>query len=219
MTAADSCLHLTFHGIGVPRRELAGGERDVWISAKRFEAILDRVDGRADVRLSFDDGNVSDVEIALEQLCTRRLQARFFVVADRLGKPGFLTADQLSELDRAGMWIGCHGMRHRPWRKLGERDLRDELVVARARLEDAVGQRIDEAACPFGSYDRRVLGWLRRLGYRHAFTSDGGGARDGLWLQARNTVSESDDGGLSAGAPSVRSAAVRAAKLAVKRWR
>ena len=38
---------------------------------------------------------------------------------------------------------------------------------------------------PFGSYDRRVLARLRRSGVQCAFTSDGGHARPGSWLQNR----------------------------------
>ena len=47
---------------------------------------------------------------------------------------------------------------------------------------------VDTAACPFGSYDRTVLRGLRRAGYRHVYTSDGGIVSTGDWIQPRVTI-------------------------------
>jgi len=46
---------------------------------------------------------------------------------------------------------------------------------------------------PFGSYDRHVLRNLRRTGVTRVYTSDGGWARSGTWLQARTSI-RSEDG-------------------------
>ena len=73
----------------------------------------------------------------------------------------------VEELAAAGMTIGCHGMRHRAWRGLDDRALREELVDAKAMLEGVVDRPVTQAACPFGSYDRRVLRRLRESGYHH----------------------------------------------------
>src|SRR4051812_25578445 len=114
----DRAINLTFHGIGNPERPLEHGESDVWIRREQFLALLDSVEGRDDVRITFDDGNASDVEHALPALQARGLKATFFVVAGRLGEPRFLDAADVKALAAAGMTIGCHGMRHRPWRGL-----------------------------------------------------------------------------------------------------
>jgi peptidoglycan/xylan/chitin deacetylase (PgdA/CDA1 family) len=215
---ADRSINLTFHGIGDTARRLDPGEHDVWVGRDQFLSVLDGAAGRDDVALTFDDGNTSDLEHALPALRHRGLTGTFFIVAGLLGRPGFLDADGVRELAAAGMEIGCHGMRHRPWRGLDERALHEELVEAREILERVLGRRVTCAACPFGSYDRRVLRGLRGAGYRHVYTSDRGAARPGEWLQARNTIGPGDDAGVldrigtSDGLP-------RRAKLAVKRWR
>jgi peptidoglycan/xylan/chitin deacetylase (PgdA/CDA1 family) len=92
------------------------------------------------------------------------------------------------------MTIGCHGMRHRAWRRLDGRGLHEELVDAKRMLEDVVEGPVDEAACPFGSYDRRVLRFLRGAGYRRIYTSDRGLARPDEWIQTRNSVHTVDGG-------------------------
>lgn len=216
-------INLTFHGIGPPPRALTPGEAEVWLEPARFEAVLDAVRGRSDVWLSFDDGNASDVEYGLPALAERGLTGTFFLVAGRLGQPGFLSADDVQELVEAGMTVGCHGMRHTAWRGLDEGRLGQELQVARDVLQEVCGRPVRDAACPFGAYDRRVLGALRGAGYRRVFTSDGGLARADRWLQPRHTVTVHDpDSPLRAadvrsGSPA--GAAVRGLKRAVKRWR
>jgi len=141
---------LTFHGIGSPMRELEPSESDVWLTHDRFVSVLDAVAGRDDVRITFDDGNASDVEHALPALRERGLRATFFIVASRIGAAGFLDAEAIRELTAAGMAIGCHGMRHRRWAQLDDGSLREELVDARAMIERIVGHAVLEAGCPVG---------------------------------------------------------------------
>jgi peptidoglycan/xylan/chitin deacetylase (PgdA/CDA1 family) len=139
-------------------------------------------------RITFDDGNYSDVSHALPELAARGMTARFFVVAGRLGEAGFLSRADVRELARSGMKIGCHGMEHRSWRGMTSAEVRRELHIARAVIEDASQTEVLSAACPFGDYDRRVLRHLRAAGYTAVFTSDGGIARSGAWLQPRTTI-------------------------------
>ena len=216
-------VDLTFHGIGEPTRGLDEDEADVWLDRSRFLRVLDAVAGRDDVRITFDDGNASDLEHALPALRERGLTAAFFVVAGRVGAPGFVDAAGIRALDGAGMTVGCHGLRHRPWRSLDDHTLERDLVDARASLESIVGQPVAQAACPFGSYDRRVLRALRRSGFRTVYTSDTGTARPEAWIQARNTVHSGDAADLverilHEQRPAHRAWRLRAKRVA-KRWR
>ena len=90
------------------------------------------------------------------------------------------------------MTVGTHGMDHRPWRRLSASDSDRELVQARATIADVVGRPVDEAAVPFGAYDRRLLAELRRLGYATVHTSDGSVAQSNAWLQPRLSVVSTD---------------------------
>ena len=216
-------INLTFHGIGKLERSPDPGEQEVWISREQFLSLLDGVVDRHDVAITFDDGNASDVEYALPALRARGLKATFFVVAGRLGTTGFLNEDALRELTASGMEIGCHGMRHRPWRGLDKRELHEELREAKDILESAIARPITRAACPFGAYDRRVLRALRGSGYLQVYTSDRGTAGPRDFLQVRNTVRPDDDPGLYERIVALESRTPevlgRRARLAVKRWR
>jgi peptidoglycan/xylan/chitin deacetylase (PgdA/CDA1 family) len=185
-------LNLTFHGLGSPPESISESEASVWVDAEDFEGTLDRVVGNGNVRLTFDDGNRSDVDVALPALLERGLTATFFVVALRIGESGYLDQEAIRDLARAGMRIGSHGFAHRDWRALNDDALMDELTVSRRRLEVVAGDSVSRAACPFGSYDRRVLAMLRRTGYERVYTSDGGWTKEGSWLQSRNTLRYSE---------------------------
>lgn len=185
-------VNVCFHGIGTPQRELEPGEARYWVTPEVFTEILDRVVGRRQVRLSFDDGNASDVRVALPALRDRGLTATFFVVAGRLGQPGSLTRDDVRRLHEAGMTIGSHGMWHRPWQGLDLTQQKEELVRAREVLSDVIGSPVHDAALPLGRYDRRLLSLLRPLGYRTVQTSDRRWARTGRWLQPRYSIRAGD---------------------------
>lgn len=212
---------ITFHGIGTPPRELSPEERAVWIDHATFVAVLDRVASRPNICLTFDDGNESDVAIALPELLRRGLRAEFFVLAGRLDEHGYLDRAAVMDLRRHGMHVGSHGMHHIPWRRMSAEKVREELIDARVLLSDLLATDVTTAACPFGAYDRSALGHLRRAGYQRVYTSDGGPARD-TWLQPRTTVRQAglpiSDRDLKCGWGR-RTRAVFAAKRLVKRWR
>jgi peptidoglycan/xylan/chitin deacetylase (PgdA/CDA1 family) len=189
----DSVIHgICFHGIGTPQRALESGEDRYWISVDTFHRILDAVAERLDVRISFDDGNASDLHIGLGALLERGLNGSFFVLAGRIESRGSLDADGLRELSRHGMTIGTHGMDHRPWQRLSSGDRERELIEARERIAEAVGHTVNQAAVPMGMYDRRLLADLKRLGYTAVHTSDRMAAREGAWLQPRYSILADD---------------------------
>ena len=185
-------INLCFHGVGAPQRDLEPGESSYWITNDLFLRVIDLAVGREDVRLSFDDGNHSDVAIGLPALVERGLRADFFVLAGRLDSPGSLRADDVRALRDHGMGIGSHGLHHVDWRSAPPATLRDEVESSRDILAEVIGQRVDTAACPFGEYDRDALGALRRAGYRRVMTSDRALASERSWLQPRFSVHATD---------------------------
>lgn len=204
--------YITFHGTGPAPRGLDAGEAAVWASEDLLCAVLDSLAGRPDIGITFDDGNRSDVDVAVPQLVARGLKATFFVCAGRLGDERYLGHADLTTLLRAGMGVGSHGMAHRSWRGLDDGELDVEVAEARRRLEEAAGVSVREAALPFGAYDRRALSRARRAGFHRVFTSDTGRASSTAWLVPRTTVN-ADDGPVAL----LRRADARSAVLVAKR--
>lgn len=188
----ETVINICFHGIGTPQRELEPGEDPYWVTQHAFLRILDEIATWPSVAISFDDGNASDVQIALPALAERGMAATFFALAGRLDSPGSLSTADLRELVRQGMGVGTHGMAHRPWRRMTAVAREAELVQARRQLSEAAGADVTEAACPLGRYDRELLNDLRRLRYQRVYTSDRNPARAGAWLQPRFSVRRGD---------------------------
>jgi peptidoglycan/xylan/chitin deacetylase (PgdA/CDA1 family) len=214
---------LNFHGLGEPRGSQSRSDELYWTDPHLFAAILEIVQDRSDVLITFDDSYESDYTVALPLLKASKISARFFVVANRVGQTGFLSGQQVQSLCAAGMIVGSHGMKHRKWPGLSDRELHEEIVEAREHIEQVTGARVAEAACPFGGYDRRVLERLRASGYERVYTSDGGPASAESWIQPRNTIVRGDDlqkiSGILAKDYAGPKAAWRRLKLLLKRWR
>lgn len=185
-------VNLCFHGVGVCAREREPGEVAYWMDTDVFLGVLDLVAVRGGVRLSFDDGNRSDVDVVLPSLRERGLTATFFPLAGRLDDPASLGTEDLRKLRAEGMSIGSHGWTHTAWRGLDDAEARREFFEARVVLEEASGGSITEAAFPLGSYDRAVLRRLKSAGYRAVYSSDRFPARRSAWLQARYSVGSAD---------------------------
>ncbi len=182
---------LNFHGIGPPERDLEAGEAAYWIGEERCRDILARIaahPGRARIRITFDDGNISDRTRALPMLETFGLDADFFVLSGRIGQPGSLGEDDIRALRAAGMRIGSHGVRHVAWSGLEPDVLEAELRDSKKRLEEVCGVPVTAAGIPFGRYDGAVLRGLRAAGYDEAWSSDGGVVRERDFPYPRTSI-------------------------------
>lgn len=221
-------LTLLLHGIGTPHDAVTAEESFFWVTRQAFATLLDRIVERragADIPavITFDDGNDSDVLIAMPELAKRGLKAMFFICAGRIGAPHYLDRAAIADLLAAGMEIGTHGKDHRNWRGLDEANLDAELGEARRRIEDVCGMPVTKAAIPFGSYDRHVLKRLRRERFECVYTSDRGLARSDAWLKSRDTMDstwqEADVAELLAAKPPLKARLRREAAMLYKRLR
>jgi peptidoglycan/xylan/chitin deacetylase (PgdA/CDA1 family) len=186
--AAPAIVNLTVHGIGAPARRLDPGEELTWVSIGQFEHVLDAIMGLPDVQITFDDGNLSDVEIALPRLRQRGLVGKFFILAGRLGEPGRLDHAHVRELVDAGMVVGSHGWAHVDWRRISDEEAHVEIDNSLSLVTELIGRPVRYVAVPFGSYDRKVLARLRRASVERVYTSDCRRARPHSWLQSRYSL-------------------------------
>ena len=211
---------LNFHGLGKAERAFDSGEENVWLEEGHFRAILEAITGIDGIEITFDDGNQSDVEIALPELKRCGLVASFFISVGKLGQPGYLDESGIRMLVDEGMAIGSHGWSHRSWRNLTASEMALEFNESKEKLGSIAETSIRSAACPFGEYDRRVLQSLQKAGYSEIYTSDRGAASDEDLLRPRNTVYASDDPErVLSERLSFRSNLLRRVRLAYKRYR
>lgn len=152
----------------------------------RLDAAVGAAPGKKPVVITFDDGDVSNHDMALPLLQARGMCAEFFITSDFIGQEGMLQAAQVKALADAGMGIGAHGRSHRFLEDLDAGELHDELRDSRRRLQEASGTQVDALALPGGRGGRRERELALALGYRHLLGSTPGpnrSRRDGHWLQ------------------------------------
>jgi peptidoglycan/xylan/chitin deacetylase (PgdA/CDA1 family) len=124
--------------------------------------------------ISVDDGYVDDVRTILPDLERLHMVATFFVITGRMTEPGFLSADQIRELDRAGMDVGDHTAHHLDLPQLTQAELQGEIGGSKHVLESVVGHPVYYFAYPFGAFDDRVVQEVRAAGFSMAYTTAGG---------------------------------------------
>lgn len=179
------------------------------------ELLAAKAQGRARglVGLTFDDGYQDFITTALPVLQRYGYTASVFVLAGRLGgsnewsRPGpekpLLTAAEIREIDRCGMEVGSHGLRHVSLVKTDDTELKAEVQQSREILAEVLGHEVGGFCYPYGYLDARVVGAARTAGYdyacavktspeigRHAIPRTLVHDRDTMWrLDAKRAVS------------------------------
>lgn len=152
-------------------------------STPRFGELGDALAGRGSVParsvvLTFDDGYLDNLDIALPLLHRYGFTATVFVTTGWLADAGehaaghpldrTLTRAGVRRLADAGVEIGAHSHSHPQLDQLRHDALVDELRGSRTLLEDMIAQPIRSLAYPFGYSSRAVRATAVSLGYCYA---------------------------------------------------
>lgn len=149
-------------------------------SARMFKDYLEIVtemrsmgDG-SQAMITFDDGNASDVELALRELVAHDIRATFFIVPSLVGTEGYLTWDDVVLLKGYGMTIGSHTWSHRNLALCDRQSVVRELVQSKTHIEAMLGSNVDLLALPGGFAPKGIARYASEAGYSHVFTSQPG---------------------------------------------
>ena len=163
---------LTFHSIGPLARQTEEDEMRYNVSAELFAEWMATVSRyRPQCLVAFDDGNKSDIEIALPILKKHNIAAKFFPIINQIGKQDYMTWDDVRSLMNAGMQIGSHGLDHVAWTECAPDQLLSELQHSRETLQQQLKTPIYCAAAPFGAISPHVYRAARKAGYTKLYTS------------------------------------------------
>ena len=126
------------------------------------------------VILSFDDGYEDNHRVILPMLEERGMKAVFYVVTNDIGLPGYMTWDDLFDLERHGMEIGSHTANHIPLTTLPTEKQREELHLSKLMLEWKGMKTIYSFSYPNGAYDDSIVAMLAEEDYLTAVTGEAG---------------------------------------------
>ncbi len=143
-----------------------------WLLEGGFHTVLPgQPPGDRQVLVTFDDGDASNIEVALPLLLERGMVAEFFITSGFIGQPGMLTAAEVRALADAGMGIGGHGRSHAMLDDLDIASLDAELSGSAALLAEVAGRPIRSLALPGGRGAAREYRAALAQGYRFLYGS------------------------------------------------
>lgn len=123
--------------------------------------------------ITVDDGGVSYYTQIADRLEAHGWRGHCFVTTDHIGQPGFLSEEQLCELDARGHVIGTHTASH-PYRfhACAPDRMRREWSESRTRLEDILGHEVTVASVPGGFFSSAVARTAADAGITMLYTSE-----------------------------------------------
>ncbi len=183
---------LMYHGIVTPQtpipRERETGAEFYDVTAENFRAQLSwlkehqyrsvtihknlDVFSNKEILLTFDDGEMNNCTVALPLLKEFGFTGHFFLIAERIGKDGYMGWEQIRQLNAEGMVIGSHGFSHEILTNLQNTQIEEELRASKKYLECNLDIAVPSLSIPRGFCNDKIIRMAREAEYRYIFVSE-----------------------------------------------
>ncbi len=121
--------------------------------------------------ITFDDGYADLYTTAYPILARHKFKAVAYIVSGFVGRGGYVSADQVAQLDHNGIQIASHTVDHADLASSSYGSTMRELVDSKQWLEKLVGHPVIDFAYPSGKFNPQVVAEVQRAGYDTAVTT------------------------------------------------
>jgi peptidoglycan/xylan/chitin deacetylase (PgdA/CDA1 family) len=122
------------------------------------------------VMITFDDTDEEQYTIGATELNKYGFKGVFFVMTISIGRPHYMSSEQIKDLSDHGHVIAAHTWDHHSMKDLHtDKDYSVQLTTSKQKLESIIGKHVDYFAYPFGVWDEKTIPQLKSRGYKAAF--------------------------------------------------
>jgi peptidoglycan/xylan/chitin deacetylase (PgdA/CDA1 family) len=121
------------------------------------------------VLLTFDDTDLDQYTVALPEMKKYGFKGVFFIMTVSLGKPHYMSKEQVKELSDLGHTIGSHTWDHHNVKKYQGNDWVIQIEKPTRQLETITGRHMRYFAYPFGLWNKQAIPELKKRGFIAAF--------------------------------------------------
>ena len=170
------------------------------------EGAVGEISKAKTVALTFDDGYKNFIDYALPVLQHYKFPATVYVLTKMLGQPAqwladsghetprLMLADELRLIKNQGVEVGLHGATHQRLSLCNEKQLREEISLAKNELEALLEESVQHFCYPYGDLSLNAVKQVSDAGFKTATTCIRGAAvaNDHPLLLPRKAVSLGD---------------------------
>lgn len=125
------------------------------------------------IMLTFDDTDLEQFTVAKPEMDKYGFKGVFFVMTVSLGRPRYMSKEQVKELSDAGNAIGSHTWDHHNVKQYQGQDWVTQIEKPSKQLEAITGKPISYFAYPFGLWNPAAIPQLKQRGMIAAFQLSG----------------------------------------------
>lgn len=139
-----------------------------------FQDIIDNKVPNKSVVLTFDDGYENFYQNAYPELKKRGMKAVSFIIVNDVGKEGYMTREQIGEIEQNGIEIGSHTLSHPDLATSSDAKAKKEIANSKAYLEELIVKKVISICYPSGKYSATTESLAESAGYDFAVTTKSG---------------------------------------------
>jgi peptidoglycan/xylan/chitin deacetylase (PgdA/CDA1 family) len=121
------------------------------------------------VMITFDDTRLDQYTAALPELNKHGFKAAFFIMTVSLGRPGYMSKEQVKQLSDEGHTIGSHTYDHQNVKKYTDKDWEQQVAKPSRQLKEITGKPVEYFAYPFGLWNKEAIPHLKEHGFKSVF--------------------------------------------------
>jgi peptidoglycan/xylan/chitin deacetylase (PgdA/CDA1 family) len=121
------------------------------------------------VMLTFDDTRLDQYMAALPEMKKYGFKGAFFIMTVSLGRPGYMSKEQVKQLSDEGHTIGSHTWNHENVKKYTEPDWAIQVDKPSKQLQSITGRPVEYFAYPFGLWNKEAIKNLKEHGFKSVF--------------------------------------------------